>query len=199
MRENAAAAAMLTPVTKPNKRIGDDGGGREPPRQPFAGAIAERIEIARGSAFGEEVAHQHEQRDDGEDVVAQRFVGGAGDEIAHHLDVARHQIDAERRGDAERNGDMHAGKHQPEQHDHNDDHVEMAEHDASSDLRGRGGRLVRRPAGHERVGGVQPVEYIETTTRKAPNRMTMRAGQTGTRSAPSPSYSPLVQACSVGS
>ena len=95
------------------QRIGDDGCGGEPARQPFAGAVGERVEVARGAAFGEEVAHQHEQRDDGEHVVAQRLIGGVGDEGAHHLDVAGHQIDAERGGDAERDGDVHAGKHQP--------------------------------------------------------------------------------------
>ena len=112
MRENAAAAAMLTPVTKPNKRIAHDGRDGEPAGQPAAQPVAERIDIARGAAFGEEVAHQHEQRDDREHVVAQRLIGGVGDEIAHHLDVARHEVDAERGGDAERDRDVHAGEHQ---------------------------------------------------------------------------------------
>ena len=94
------------------QRIAEDGRDREPAGQPAAQPVGERIDVARGAAFGEQVAHQHEQRDHREHVVAQRFIGGIGDEIAHHLHVALHEIDAERGRDAERDRDVHAGEHQ---------------------------------------------------------------------------------------
>ena len=114
------------------QRIAQDRRDGEPAGQPAAQPVGERIDVARGAAFGEKVAHQHEQRDDGEHVVAQRLIGGVGDEGAHHLDVAHHQVDAERGGDAERDRDVHAGKHQRQHHDDNNDHIEMAEHGAAS-------------------------------------------------------------------
>ena len=128
MREKAAAAAMLTPVTKAKIALAMMVATASRAGQPAADAVRERVEVGRGAAFGEEIAHQHEQRDDRENIVAQRFVRGVGDEGPHHLDIARHQIDADGRSHAKPDGDVNAGKNQCQQ-DHDDqDHFAMAEH-----------------------------------------------------------------------
>ena len=62
MRENAAAAAMLTPVDKAEQRIGDDGSRGKPAGKPFTAAVRKRIKVARGLRTWQEVAHQHEER-----------------------------------------------------------------------------------------------------------------------------------------
>ena len=85
---------------------------------------AARLTGKRRAAFREEVPHQHEQRDDREHIVAQRLIGGVGDEGADDLDVAQHQVHAQHRGDAERDGDVHAREHQAQHHHHDGDHVE---------------------------------------------------------------------------
>ena len=201
MRENAAAAAMLTPVTNANSALAEDGRDRQPAGQPRLSAVGQREQVGRGAAFGEEVAHQHEQRDDREDVVAQRLVGGVGDEGAHDLDVAGHQIDAERRGDAERDGDVDAGRTPaPAAPPGSAIMSTCVEHAVSLSARTVGGRSARcaaRPALTMPRAALH--EIAERRPAREPSMTTKRAGQTGTRSAPSPSNSPLVQACSAGS
>ncbi len=96
MREKAAAAAMLTPVTKPNSALAMMVATASRPGSHLLARLRERVEVARRAAFRQKIAHQHEQRDHREHIVAQRLIGGVGDEGAHHLDVAGQQIDAER-------------------------------------------------------------------------------------------------------
>ena len=80
MRENAAAAAMLTPVTKPNIALAKTVATASRPGSHLLTRFTKREQVPRRAAFRQELAHQHEQRDDGEDVVAQRLVGRVGDE-----------------------------------------------------------------------------------------------------------------------
>ena len=195
MRENAAAAAMLTPVTNANSALltmvatASCAGSQRLKR------CAERVEVARRAALRQEVPHQHEQRDDREHVVAQRLIGGVGDEGADDLDVAQHQVDAQHRGDAERDGDVHAGKHQRQAPPPRWRSCRsIAEHGRRPSGQRRGRRdVVCGAAGHQRPeGDVRPVRDRSPPPASEPNMTTKRAGQTGTRSAPSPSNSPLV-------
>ena len=72
------------------QRIRYDGCSCKPAGEPPAGAVAKCIEIARGAAFCQEVAHQHEQWDHGKHVIAQRLIGGIGYKGPHDLQIAGH-------------------------------------------------------------------------------------------------------------
>ena len=72
MREKAAAAAMLTPVTKAKMALANTVATARRPGSHFVARLTRANRSLRRAALRQELAHQHEQRDDGEDVVAQR-------------------------------------------------------------------------------------------------------------------------------
>jgi len=71
------------------------------------------VDVGHGPRLADEFAHEHEQRDDGELVGAQRFISRAREHVQDDVEVStRDEIDAERTRHTQRNGDMHS------EHDH---------------------------------------------------------------------------------
>src|SRR3546814_12774801 len=76
-------------------------------RQPAIDAV---VDVVGRAGAGDELTHQHEQRHDGEDVVAQRLVGRRADEVEHLADIAEDEVEAHHRRDAESGGDVQPRK-----------------------------------------------------------------------------------------
>ena len=94
---------------------GEDGGVREPAAHMADPGIGGGIEIARHARHRAEIAHQHEQRDDGEVVDRGVLIGIAAERGERGLRPVedRKADDADQQhGDADR----HAQRHQQQQH-----------------------------------------------------------------------------------
>ena len=142
--------------------VGEHCRDREPPRHEPRQPVDKGEHVARGTALREELAHQHEERDHCEHVIADRLIGRAADEIRHHLRIVGHEIDAEHGGSAERHSDVHAAEDEGEKHAHEDQHF------ARAILNNQFGRAVLvvadvgdvlavvgdRDVGHRRHGGI---------------------------------------------
>ncbi len=102
------------------QRIAEHGSDRQPSGNVAQPAVNALVDVGHRARAADEFAHQHEQRNDREHVVAQRRIGGRAEHAGDHVHVAGHQIEAERAGHAERDGDMHAQRHQHQQADDQD-------------------------------------------------------------------------------
>jgi hypothetical protein len=113
-------------------RVAENGGEREAAGNALQRAVDAAIDVGDGAGAGDELAHQHEQRDDGEDVVAQRLVGGARQHPLDDGEIAGDQIDAQRARCAERHRDVDAEQHHPDEADQQDDRDIDFEHALAS-------------------------------------------------------------------
>ena len=79
------------------------------------------IDVGHDSRLADEFAHQHEERDDGEDIIANGFVSRRRQHGLHGVECvgvgAGDQKNSKRAGDAERNGDMNADHDQADKTD----------------------------------------------------------------------------------
>jgi hypothetical protein len=102
------------------QRIAQDGGDRQPSRDMAQAAVDALVDVGHRAGAADELAHQHEQRNDRKHIVAQRGIGGRAQHAGDDIDVAGHQIEAKRAGDSERDGNMHAERNQHQQADDQD-------------------------------------------------------------------------------
>ena len=108
------AEATLEPDTRRKAGAGEDGRVREPAAPVADPGVGGGVEIARHARHRAEVAHQHEQRDDGE--VVDRGVGvGIGAERRERRPAAVEHAEADDADEQHGDADRHAQRHQTEQ------------------------------------------------------------------------------------
>ncbi len=133
--------------------IGDNGGDAEPTRKPAHHPVYESEEVAGGTAAGEELTHQNEKRDDSKNVIANGFVGGVGEEIRQHLDVAHHQVNAERCRQPERHCDVGSEENEAQQDHDEQGHLKSVEHSTTCSMCYAGGERLPPDGRADRAQG----------------------------------------------
>ena len=120
MRVNVAAEAMLTPVTKEKHSIAEQRRQRQASGDALKRFLQTDIKVACRTRSADEFAHQHEQRNHGENIIADGVVEGVLDKRHGDRFAAGHHEDPDGAGDTQRNRHMNSGEHQDQQQDQDD-------------------------------------------------------------------------------